>query len=174
MNADERGFNNDETSKKHLFYLTFICVYLRKSAVNFLKFTNQGEFMKFTKVLTILILLIVSSIAASAQETKIKWFGQAAFQITTPKGKVISIDLGLINVGGHYGMEQPSAAKAANAVRAKMAIPHHFAPHHFATNPQFAKTTEVFASELKKYNIPFYEMKAGETITFRGAKMEKK
>ena len=28
----------------------------------------------------------------SAQETKIKWFGHAAFSITTPKGKVLLID----------------------------------------------------------------------------------
>jgi L-ascorbate metabolism protein UlaG (beta-lactamase superfamily) len=33
----------------------------------------------------------------SAQETKIKWFGHAAFSITTPKGKVLLIDPWLNN-----------------------------------------------------------------------------
>ena len=82
-------------------------------------------------------------------------------------GENFSIDLALINIGGHYGMEQPMAAMAAKAVRAKLAI-----PHHFATNPQLAKNADVFASDLKKYNIPFYEIKAGETITFRGTKFQ--
>jgi len=31
---------------------------------------------------------------AAAQETKLKWFGQAAFSITTPNGKVLPIDPG--------------------------------------------------------------------------------
>ena len=83
-------------------------------------------------------------------------------------GENFTIDLALINIGGHYGMEPPMAAKAANAVRAKLAI-----PHHYATNPQLTKTSDVFVAELKKYNIPFYEMKAGDTIRFRGTKMEK-
>jgi L-ascorbate metabolism protein UlaG (beta-lactamase superfamily) len=41
-----------------------------------------------------LILLAALSIALplAAQETKIKWFGHAAFSITTPNGKVLLID----------------------------------------------------------------------------------
>ncbi len=84
-------------------------------------------------------------------------------------GENFTIDLALINIGGHYGMEPPMSAKAASAVRAKLAI-----PHHFATNPNLTKTADGFAAELKKYKVPFYEMKTGETITFRGAKMENK
>src|ERR1041385_8386206 len=34
---------------------------------------------------------------AAAQETKLKWFGHAAFSITTPKGKVLMIDPWLTN-----------------------------------------------------------------------------
>src|SRR5436190_7049191 len=34
---------------------------------------------------------------ANAQETKLKWFGHAAFAITTPKGKVLLIDPWLSN-----------------------------------------------------------------------------
>ena len=33
------------------------------------------------------ILLFTFSAQASAQETKLKWFGHAAFSITTPNGK---------------------------------------------------------------------------------------
>ena len=48
-------------------------------------------------LLAILFVLLILVSAATAQETKIKWFGQAAFQITTPKGKVIMIDPWLKN-----------------------------------------------------------------------------
>src|SRR3989440_4496170 len=45
-----------------------------------------------------LFLLTVSSVhPVSAQETKVKWFGHAAFSITTPKGKVLLIDPWLKN-----------------------------------------------------------------------------
>src|ERR1051326_5206741 len=54
--------------------------------------------------MTRLALLAISFVAllcvaapAKAQETKIKWFGHAAFAITTPKGKVLLIDPWLSN-----------------------------------------------------------------------------
>jgi len=80
-------------------------------------------------------------------------------------GEQYSIDVGLINIGGHYGMEPRMAARAASAVHAKLAIPHHFGTEGTAM------TSTDFAAELKKYKIPFYEMKAGDTITFRGHQM---
>ena len=43
------------------------------------------------------IMLSVSVSGATAQETKIKWFGHAAFSITTPSGKVLLIDPWLNN-----------------------------------------------------------------------------
>lgn len=43
-----------------------------------------------TVILVILLLGFVSR--AAAQETKLKWFGHAAFSITTPNGKVLLID----------------------------------------------------------------------------------
>ena len=51
------------------------------------------------KVFFFAALLMVTAIShqASAQETKIKWFGHAAFSITTPKGKVLLIDPWLNN-----------------------------------------------------------------------------
>jgi L-ascorbate metabolism protein UlaG (beta-lactamase superfamily) len=80
-------------------------------------------------------------------------------------GEQYSIDVGLINIGGHYGMEPRMAARAAVAVKARLAIPHHFGTE--GTAP----TTVDFAAELKKYRMTFYEMKAGDTITFKGRQM---
>jgi L-ascorbate metabolism protein UlaG (beta-lactamase superfamily) len=54
--------------------------------------------MKVIGLLVALFLLAVSSAyPASAQETKVKWFGHAAFSITTPRGKVLLIDPWLNN-----------------------------------------------------------------------------
>jgi L-ascorbate metabolism protein UlaG (beta-lactamase superfamily) len=83
-------------------------------------------------------------------------------------GENYSIDVALLNIGGHFGMEPKMAAKAAQAVRARLAI-----PQHFGTFPGIAQTADGFASELKKLKINFYEMKPGETITYRGKQMIK-
>ena len=45
----------------------------------------------------IIILLLVLTSYAKAQDTKLKWFGHAAFSITTPNGKVLLIDPWLKN-----------------------------------------------------------------------------
>ena len=55
------------------------------------------------------------------------------------------------------------AARAAQSVRAKLAV-----PHHFGTFPGIAPTADGFAAELRKLKIGYYEMKPGETISFRG------
>src|SRR5689334_3781275 len=78
-------------------------------------------------------------------------------------GESYSIDVALLNIGGHFGMEPRMAAKAAQSVRAKLAI-----PQHFGTFPGIVQTADGFAAELKKLKIDFYEMKPGETITYRG------
>ena len=93
----------------------------------------------------------------------------AYFQDMKTIGEAYRIDLALIFIGGHSGMEPRMAARAAQAVNPKLAI-----PQHYSDLPFFTKDASNFAAELKKYNIPFYEMKPGETITFRGAQMEKK
>src|SRR5438093_13144958 len=43
------------------------------------------------------ILLLGFAAQATAQDTKLKWFGHAAFSITTPNGKVLLIDPWLNN-----------------------------------------------------------------------------
>jgi L-ascorbate metabolism protein UlaG (beta-lactamase superfamily) len=81
-------------------------------------------------------------------------------------GETYAIDVALLNIGGHYGMEPKMAARAAQSLRAKLAI-----PHHFGTFPGIAQTADAFAAALKKSKIPFHEMKAGETLTYAGRKL---
>ena len=78
-------------------------------------------------------------------------------------GESYAIDVALLNIGGHFGMQPKMAARAAQSVRARLAI-----PHHFATFPGITPNATSFAAELKKLRIAFYEMKPGETIAFRG------
>ncbi|MDX6694376.1 MAG: hypothetical protein QOF02_1979 [Blastocatellia bacterium] len=84
-------------------------------------------------------------------------------------GEEYQVDLALLNIGGHFGMEPRMAAKAAKSVGAKLAI-----PQHYATFPGITQTSTEFAAELKKMRIPFYEMKPGGTITFRGKQLMRK
>jgi L-ascorbate metabolism protein UlaG (beta-lactamase superfamily) len=84
-------------------------------------------------------------------------------------GEQYQVDLALLNIGGHFGMEPRMAAKAAQSVRARLAI-----PQHYATFPGITPNSNEFAAELKRLNIPFYEMKPGETITYSGKQMVKK
>lgn len=84
-------------------------------------------------------------------------------------GEQYQIDVALLNIGGHFGMEPRMAAKAAQSVRARLAI-----PQHFATSPGMTENSDGFAAELKRLKIPFYEMKPGESISFRGKQMVKR
>src|SRR5215212_788168 len=84
-------------------------------------------------------------------------------------GEEYQIDLALLNIGGHFGMEARMAAKAAKSVRAKFAI-----PQHYGTFPGISENAGVFASELKKLGVAYYEMKPGETISFGGKQMMQK
>ncbi|HJQ31262.1 MAG TPA: metal-dependent hydrolase [Pyrinomonadaceae bacterium] len=81
-------------------------------------------------------------------------------------GEQYQIDLALLNTGGHFGMEPRMAARAAQSVRTRLAV-----PQHYATFPGIAPDASAFAAELKRLKIPFYEMKPGETLTFRGRQM---
>ncbi|HEY6120495.1 MAG TPA: metal-dependent hydrolase [Pyrinomonadaceae bacterium] len=84
-------------------------------------------------------------------------------------GEEYQIDLALLNIGGHFGMEPRMAAMAAKSVRAKLAV-----PQHYATFPGITQNSDVFAAELKKLRIPFHEMKPGETMSFRGKQLLQK
>ena len=78
-------------------------------------------------------------------------------------GEQYSIDVALIGIGGHTSMEPNMSARAGKSVRTKLAI-----PMHFATDEGMTPDAKGFAAELGKLRIPFYEMKPGETITYRG------
>jgi L-ascorbate metabolism protein UlaG (beta-lactamase superfamily) len=86
----------------------------------------------------------------------------AYFKDMETLGEEYTVDLALLNIGGHFGMEPRMAAKAAKSVRAKLAVPHHF---------DIAENATAFAAALKELQVPFYEMKPGETISFRGKRM---
>jgi L-ascorbate metabolism protein UlaG (beta-lactamase superfamily) len=93
----------------------------------------------------------------------------AYFKDMETVGEQYAIDLALLNIGGHFGMEPRMAAKAAQSVRARLAV-----PQHYATFPGIAENADEFAEELKRLKIPFYEMKPGETIAFRGRQMTRR
>jgi len=80
-------------------------------------------------------------------------------------GQQYAIDVALVGIGGRTSMEPNMAARAAKAVGAKLAI-----PHHFATDESMTPNTAGFSAALLTLKVPFYEMKPGETITFRGKK----
>lgn len=90
----------------------------------------------------------------------------AYFKDMETLGETYSIDVALLNIGGHFGMEPKMAAKAAASVRCRIAI-----PHHFGTSPGIAQNPSLFAAELKKLRVPMYEMKPGETVVFRGREL---
>ncbi|HLM55701.1 MAG TPA: metal-dependent hydrolase [Pyrinomonadaceae bacterium] len=81
-------------------------------------------------------------------------------------GEDYPIDLALLNIGGHFGMTPRAAARAARAVRAKLAV-----PHHFATFPGIAANSDEFAAALKTLKVPFHEMRPGQTLSFRGRQL---
>ena len=83
-------------------------------------------------------------------------------------GESYAIDVALLNIGGHYGMEPRMAAKAAESLRAKLAV-----PHHFGTFPGISPNADAFAAELNKRKVPFREMKPGDTLVFRGREITK-
>lgn len=93
----------------------------------------------------------------------------AYFKDMETVGEQYRIDLALLNIGGHFGMEPRMAARAAQAVHAGLAV-----PQHYATFSGIAQKADEFAAELKRLKIPFYEMKPGGTITFRGRQLIRK
>src|SRR5215207_7024442 len=63
-------------------------------------------------------------------------------------GESYAINVALLNIGGHFGMEPKMAARAAQSVRAELAI-----PHHFGTFPGITPNASSFAAELKKLRV---------------------
>jgi len=78
-------------------------------------------------------------------------------------GETYSLDLALINISQ---MGAKLSARAAQSLRAKTVI-----PMHFATFEGLLPNANDFAAEVKKLRIGFYELKPGETVSFRGRQM---
>ena len=82
-------------------------------------------------------------------------------------GEQYAPDVALLNIGGHFGMEPAMAARAAASVKAKIAV-----PHHYATFPVLAQDPKVFSEELTKRGIGSLLMAPGTTVAFEGKKLQ--
>jgi L-ascorbate metabolism protein UlaG (beta-lactamase superfamily) len=81
-------------------------------------------------------------------------------------GEVYHPDVALVNIGGHFGMTPELAAQAAISVRAKIAI-----PQHYATFPVLTQDPKPFADLLKKTSTRYLHMDPGTSIRFEGTKL---
>ena len=78
-------------------------------------------------------------------------------------GEQYQPDVALLNIGGHFGMEPAMAARAATAVRAKFAV-----PHHYRTFPVLTQDPKSFSEEVVKKGIGYLYMDPGSAIKFEG------
>ena len=78
------------------------------------------------------------------------------------------IDLALLNIGGHFGMEPPMAARAAQAVKAKVVV-----PHHYKTFPVLTQDPKAFFKLLDDAKIKYVDLAPGGTLTFNGRDLKK-
>jgi L-ascorbate metabolism protein UlaG (beta-lactamase superfamily) len=76
------------------------------------------------------------------------------------------IDVALINIGGHFGMDPAMAARAAKAVHAKVVV-----PQHYGTFPVLTPDAKGFAEKLRKLVIRARVMQPGTSLTFKGKKL---
>ena len=76
------------------------------------------------------------------------------------------IDVALINIGGHFGMEPAMAARAVKAIRPKLVI-----PQHYGTFPVLTQSPKEFAERVGKMVIRVKIMKPGTSVKFKGNKM---
>ena len=75
------------------------------------------------------------------------------------------IDVALINIGGHFGMEPAMAARAVKAVHPKLVI-----PQHYGTFPVLTQNPKEFAERVGKMVIRVKIMKPGTSVKFKGKK----
>ena len=76
------------------------------------------------------------------------------------------IDVALINIGGHFGMEPAMAVRAAKAVHAKVVV-----PQHYGTFPVLTPDAKGFAEKLRKLVIRARVMQPGTKLIFKGKKL---
>jgi L-ascorbate metabolism protein UlaG (beta-lactamase superfamily) len=73
------------------------------------------------------------------------------------------VDVALLNIGGHFGMEPDAAALAARAINPKLVV-----PHHYKTFPILTQDAAPFMAELDEDKIAHRELKPGQAIEFAG------
>lgn len=76
------------------------------------------------------------------------------------------IDVALINIGGHFGMEPAMAARAVKAIHPKLVI-----PQHYGTFPVLTQNPKDFADRVGKMVIRVKIMKPGSSVRFKGKKL---
>lgn len=76
-------------------------------------------------------------------------------------GEQFAPDLALINMGGHFGMQTDAGAKAAKAVRAKLAV-----PHHYGTFPVLTQAETQIILAFDKEQVPYKMIAPGTSLTF--------
>ncbi len=76
------------------------------------------------------------------------------------------IDVALINIGGHFGMEPAMAARAVKAIHPRLVI-----PQHYGTFPVLAQNPKDFADRVNKMVIRVKIMKPGTSVKFKGKKL---
>src|SRR5262249_19554703 len=78
------------------------------------------------------------------------------------------IDLALLNIGGHFGMQPPAAARAAQAVKARLVV-----PHPYKTVPVLTQDPKPFFKLLDEAKIKYVDLAPGGTLTFAGHDLSK-
>ncbi len=80
----------------------------------------------------------------------------------------LDIDVALINIGGHFGMEPDAAAMAARAVNPRLVI-----PHHYKTFGLLTQDAGPFFKLLDADKIAHMELEPGQTLRFQGRELQK-
>ena len=92
----------------------------------------------------------------------------AAFGDMALIGQQYSVDVALLNIGGHFGMEPKAAAWAAEAIHPGLVI-----PHHYGTFPILTQDPAPFIADVKSKWIEARVLKPGEPLSFKGNKPQK-
>jgi len=94
--------------------------------------------------------------------------GDTAFFRDMDQLAALDVDVALINIGGHFGMEPDAAAMAARAVNPRLVV-----PMHYKTMPLLTQDAGPFFKLLDADKIPHLEMTPGQTLRFQGRELEK-
>jgi L-ascorbate metabolism protein UlaG (beta-lactamase superfamily) len=78
------------------------------------------------------------------------------------------VDLALINIGGHFGMEPAAAVKAAQAVRAR-----HVVAHHYKSFPVLTQDPRAFYEMLDHAKVKHVDLVPGGSVTFEGHELKR-